>query len=122
MRKISNWGVGLLLAVGAVSRVLWGYGGPDWSYWLGNLAFAFFFMMPGIAILFAPRFAVVWMQSFGGAARGHKLTNWDQLGLLQKLVIYAFAFMDLVIGAAILLTNLYRLLNNCPPSGDCSGL
>lgn len=120
--KIMNLGVGLLLAGGAALRTFWSYGGPEWSYWLGNLAFGTFFIIPGVTIMFAPGFAVFWMQSFGGTARGIKLTNQVQLKPLQKLVLYALALMDLSIGLAIITTNLYRAMSGCSPNGDCPGL
>jgi hypothetical protein len=73
--KISNLWIGLLLFSGAALRTYWSFGGPEWSYWLGNLAFGIFFVVPGLTILFAPGFAMLWMRSFGSSARGLNLSN-----------------------------------------------
>ena len=120
--KVLNLGVGLLLASGAALRTFWSFGGPEWSYWLGNLAFGTFFIIPGVSIMFAPGFAMSLMQSFGGASHGKEFINQRQLKPMQKLVLYAFMIMDLIIGFAIVTTNLYRVIRGCSPIGDCPGL
>jgi hypothetical protein len=110
------------LISGAALRIVWSFGGPEWSSWLGNLAFGIFFVVPGLTVLFAPRFAMFWMRSFGGSARGLNLSNCKQLGGLQRIVLYALALIDLLIGLLIVMTNLYRVLNGCTPKGGCPRL
>ena len=122
LRKIANLGSGILLATGAILRAVYSFGGPEWSYWLGNYAFGVFFIVPGLTILFMPEFAVFWMRSFGGSGRGIGPSNMKRLITMQKLVLYTLAIMDLLIGSAILLTNLYQVVNQCSPDGDCPGL
>jgi hypothetical protein len=122
LQKITSLGSGLLLACGAIPRILWSFGGPGWSYWLGNLAFSAFLIIPGITILFAPTFALSWIQSFGSITRSTKYTSWKQLGTIQKIVVFGFVFLELLVGSVILITNLYRVLNGCSPNGDCPRL
>ena len=111
LSKITKYGMGLLLLTGATLRILWGYGGPQWSYWLGNLMFGTFLIIPGITIMLAPRFGILWVQYLGSKNGREKIASWDELRPVQKLVIYASALMELIIGVVILLVNLSQVVN-----------
>ncbi len=91
LHNVAKWGTGLLLLIGAALRTFWGFGGPEWSYWLGNLMFVIFLIIPGTTILFIPEFAFLWMASFGGLAKGAQTVNWGRARPMIKLTLYAFA-------------------------------
>lgn len=121
-KKFTNLVLGLLLFSGVVLRITWSFGGPGWAYWLSNLVLGTFFFIPGLLVLLAPKFAIIWMQPFTGTILSKFPQEWEHLRLRQKLLVFAIAFMNLVIGLAILLTNIYRVVQGCTPIGDCPGL
>lgn len=120
--KIIKIAVALILGLGVGLRTVWARGGPDWMYWSGNLMFALFLLVPGLVILLFPQYALVWLRSFGGAARKMRVSEWRKLGPIQKLTLYTLALLDLVIGGVILFVTILQIFSGCSPLGPCPGL
>jgi hypothetical protein len=104
-----------LLVLGAAMRIIWGLGGPDWTYWFGNLMLATFLIIPGIGIIINPSFTLELMQSFGGPARNLQYSSWSRIKYSQKFKIYVLAFVDLIVGGIILFSNVSRLIGGSSP-------
>ncbi|MCP4143107.1 MAG: hypothetical protein GY755_22945 [Chloroflexi bacterium] len=126
--KVSNgifslikWIIGILFLTGVISHAMWNNGGPDWLFWVGNLAPALSLMMPGITTMFIPKLPLELVKHLGRVGRGYENLEWEHLDFLQKLYLYFLMFFLATLGAVVLFMTLFMFLHDCLPGTDCSG-
>jgi hypothetical protein len=118
--KASSFLAGILFTGGFILRVIWGYSGSNWAYWISNLALGIILFIPGITILVIPDVAVEWLRIFFGLLISKKDSGLSSLGYFPKLVLYTIAIVGFVLGFGIWANTIYQIYNGCSPSISCS--
>ena len=114
-----KWVIGILFITGIISHMLWHYGGPDWLFWIGNIAPAVSLLIPGIATIFIPQFSLELVRHLGRARHSFKGLEWEQVSFIQKIYLFFLMFILTAFGVGVLCMSLYMLLNACLPGNEC---